>query len=529
MSTSRRAGGIARRCECRGPDGKLLGTACPQRAKKSHGALAIRQELPLDSDGKRRPFRRTGYASVKDAQADLDKLRAVLDLLGDDDEGDACRVGDLLQTVMRDRLAIPSAEEVKRRLGVGVPLDGTMTVGQWLDYWVAKKKTKRKTTGGYASHIRVHLKPALESIRLVRLGVAPVQAMFDAIDDANEVIIAENQARREQIARCKRGKPGAPKAAERAQLAAERARLAEMPPFRRVTGPATQQRIRATLRTALNAAISAQHITFNAASHVELAPGKRPKGMLWTDARVARWRETGEIPSPVMVWTPAQLGEFLDKAEGHRLYAIYHLIAHHGPRRGEAVGQARADVDYVVKKITVVKEIIVDGWTPVEETPKTDGSAASMSIDSGTVTVLKAQRVRQLAERDAWNAHAAQERAAGRVVADWVDTGKVFGNPDGTWLHPDTVSKTFVKLYTAAGLPPINLRDLRHGAAGLVKAAGGDLHDAKVKLRHSTIVLTSDTYMELFQEYEDELTERTAAVVPRARKAGTGRAVSTPL
>ncbi|MFF9074940.1 hypothetical protein ACF1A9_21965 [Streptomyces sp. NPDC014872] len=77
----------------------------------------------------------------------------------------------------------------------------------------------------------------------------------------------------------------------------------------------------------------------------------------------------------------------------------------------------------------------------------------------------------------------------------------------------------FREILATTDLPPINLRDLRHGAAALVKAGGGDLHDAKVKLRHSTIVLTSDTYMELFEEYEDELTERAAAVVPRAGKA----------
>ncbi len=73
------------------------------------------------------------------------------------------------------------------------------------------------------------------------------------------------------------------------------------------------------------------------------------------------------------------------------------------------------------------------------------------------------------------------------------------------------------RLYEQADLPPINLRDLRHGAAALVKAGGGDPHDAKVKLRYSTITVTSDTYMELFEEYEDELTEAAAAAVPRAR------------
>lgn len=518
MPSARRAGGITKRCECRGADGKLLGKKCPQLSKKSHGSPSLRQELPPDAEGKRRTFRRTGYGSVKDASADLSRLQAILDLPGDDDLDDQRRVGDLLADVMKSRADIPQPPEVSRRLGVGVPLDGKTTVGAWLDQILATKATRTTTNHGYASHIRVHLKPALGHLRMDRLTVGHVEAMFSAIDDRNDVIRAENQARREQVGRCKRNRPGAPKATERAALAAERATLAEMPPFRRITGPATKQAIRRTLRMALNKAIAKQLITFNAAAHVELATAARPKGLLWTAERVARWRATGMKPAPVMVWTPEQLGRFLDEAEGHRLYAGYHLISHHGLRRGEGVGSDWDELSVERKEIRVAKEIVVDGWTPIETEPKTDGSVGVVKLDTGTLRVLREHRERQLAERDAWNARAAQMRAEGREACEWIDTGKILTAEDGSWLHPDVLSREFQKLYEQADLPPINLRDLRHGAAALVKAGGGDLHDAKVKLRHSTITLTSDTYMALFEEYEDDLAERAAATVPRARR-----------
>ncbi|WP_371528407.1 tyrosine-type recombinase/integrase [Streptomyces sp. NBC_01283] len=517
MPTSRRAGGITKRCECRDTDGKRLGTKCGQLPKRNHGNHELHQELPPDSEGTRRRFRRTGYAKVTDAQTDLDRIRAILDLPGDDDDGQR-RVGDLLQGLMTTRGDIPDPTEVSRKLGVGVPLDGRTTVGDWLDQVMATKATRSTTNHGYASHIRIHLKPALGHLRLDRLGVGHVEDMFRAIEDRNDVIRAENQARREQVARCKRGKPGAPKATERAALAAERVKLAEMPPFRRITGPATKQAVRRTLRMALNKAIGEQLITFNAAAHVELTSAPRPKGLLWTDERVERWQQTGEKPGPVMVWTPAQLGAFLDEAEGDRLYAFFHLIAHHGLRRGEGVGQDWADFSPERKQILVAKEIVVDGWEPIETIPKTEGSAGLVKVDAGTVKVLLAHKERQRAERDVWNVKAAAEREQGENTSDWTDTGKMFSAEGGAWLHPDTVSKAFRRIADAAGLPPINLRDLRHGAAALVKAGGGDLHDAKVKLRHSTITLTSDTYMELFEEYEDDVTERAAAAVPRARQ-----------
>ncbi|MEU1194961.1 tyrosine-type recombinase/integrase [Streptomyces sp. NPDC005813] len=507
MPASRRAGGISKRCECRSPDGKLLGKACPRLSSKSHGAVQLRQELPLDVEGKRRPFRRTGYASVKDAQADLTKLQAILDLPGDDEDA-ARRIGDLLQNVMRDRLDIPDASEVSRRIGVGVPLDGAMTVGEWLETWVASKKTKTTTTNGYRSHIRVHLKPGVGHYRLDRFNVGHVQEFFDGIDAAGEVVAAENQARREQEARAKWGKNSRPPAAESERLAREREKLAAMPPYRNVTGPATKQRIRATLRTALNAAIRRQLITFNPAAHVELASGKRPKAVLWTDQHVEHWRKSGAKPSAVMVWTPPQIGAFLDEAESSRLYAFFHLIAFRGLRRGEGVGQDWVNVDLDAQAITIAKEIVVDGWTPFEDDPKTDGSAATIGLDTVNVAVLREHKVRQLQERD--------ERLAAGLP--WTDTGKVFVDEDGAWLHPEKVSDEFRRICRRADLPPINLRDLRHCAATLIHAGGGDLHAIKETLRHSTIKLASDTYTSLLKEVDLEIAEKAAALVPRARK-----------
>ncbi|MDN3057427.1 tyrosine-type recombinase/integrase [Streptomyces sp. SRF1] len=518
MAGARRAGSITKRCECRGPDGKRLGAKCPQLSKRNHGNHQLRQELPPDVEGNRRTFRRTGYAGVKDAQADLDKLRAVLDLV-EDDEDAARRVGDLLVKVMREREPVPAIEDVRRRLVGGVPLDSSMTVGEWLDEWIETKKTKRLTTNGYRSHIRVHLKPGLGHYRLDRLNVGHVQAFFDAITERNEVIAAENTARREQEARCKWGRNGRPSQAESERLAAEREKLAAMPPYRLITGPATKQRIRATLRTALNAAIRHQRITFNPAQWVELESGKRPKAVLWTDQHVERWERTGEKPSPVMVWTPIQIGRFLDEAEGSRLYAFYHLIAFRGLRRGEGVGHDRANTDLDNGLITIAQELVVDNWSVFEDTPKTDGSAATIALDSLNIAVLRQHRERQAREREEWNRHAARERAKGRDVADWVDTGKEFTDVDGSWLHPEKVSDEFRRIYQRAGLPPINLRDLRHCAATLIHAGGGDLHAIKETLRHGTIQLASDTYASLLEEVDREIAEKAAALVPRARRS----------
>jgi hypothetical protein len=199
-----------------------------------------------------------------------------------EDEESLREVADMLQAVVKAKEPFPEVEETARRLRSKQSLTSRLTVGEWLDIWLGGKKLRRTTINGYRSHVQVHLKPHIGHVRLDRLHVGHLVELFDAIADQNEVILAENKARREQIARCTRGKTGAPKASERERLAEERAKLARMKPFRKITGPATQQLIRSTLRIALNAAIARQLITFNPAQHVELNSGKRPKAQLWT-------------------------------------------------------------------------------------------------------------------------------------------------------------------------------------------------------------------------------------------------------
>lgn len=101
--------------------------------------------------------------------------------------------------------------------------------------------------------------------------------------------------------------------------------------------------------------------------------------------------------------------------------------------------------------------------------------------------------------------------------AAWVDTGKVFTEEDGSWPYPEKASEAFRHTSKAAGLPPINLRDLRHVAATLMHAGGADVFAIKETLRHSTRTLASDTYTSLLPEADREIAGAAERMVPRAR------------
>jgi hypothetical protein len=50
--------------------------------------------------------------------------------------------------------------------------------------------------------------------------------------------------------------------------------------------------------------------------------------------------------------------------EGHRLYALFHLIALRGPRRGQAAGLALSSLDLDVGTLTVPGQLQQPGGRP---------------------------------------------------------------------------------------------------------------------------------------------------------------------
>ena len=70
----------------------------------------------------------------------------------------------------------------------------------------------------------------------------------------------------------------------------------------------------------------------------------------------------------------------------------------------------------------------------------------------------------------------------------------MFCQPDGTPIHPDSLSGLFERLANRAGLPRIRFHDLRHTHASLALAAGVHPKVVSERLGHADIALTLNTY-----------------------------------
>jgi integrase len=113
------------------------------------------------------------------------------------------------------------------------------------------------------------------------------------------------------------------------------------------------------------------------------------------------------------VWTAAQTAQFLAQVRGHRLYALFHLVALRGLRRGEAAGLRWSDLDLDAGTLTVSGELQQLGGRLIVGPPKSDAGRRVVALDRTTITALREHRVRQQAER----------AAAG---TRWAETGYVF-------------------------------------------------------------------------------------------------------
>ncbi|MFI6713522.1 tyrosine-type recombinase/integrase [Nonomuraea sp. NPDC050478] len=502
-----------RRCKCR-QNGRELGAKCPKLRRKDgswnprHGVWYGKEELPPGPDGKRSYLKLGGFASADEVTAYFQAIGRLLDIPDPGPDGHQARMEILavIKAAHRKKAPMPEYEEVQRKFRAGQPLQA-MTFGEYWKQWVVRRRRlkdiRESTLIGYISHHDTHFGEVLDEVRLDRLFAPKVEEVFTRIDEKNAALLAARESDDPQVRASVRGK--------------------------RPTGSSTKQRVKATIRTVLADAERDHLVSFNAATLVKLDAGERPQALVWTQPRVEAftaefeqrlaaeqatkeksqkplerfrvWLATPR-PSPVMVWTPAQLGAFLDHAVPDRLYALYHLVAFRGLRRGEACGARWVDGELEEGVLTVAKQLSNVGGRVEEGKPKSRASEAAVALDSGTLAVLRAHRRRQLAEKLAWG-------------SSWKETGRIFTQEDGSELTPDWVSEHFWRLVFAAGLPPIRLHDLRHGAATLSLAAGTDMKYVSAMLRHSSIGITSDIYTAVLPDVARAAAEAAVRLVPR--------------
>lgn len=219
-------------------------------------------------------------------------------------------------------------------------------------------------------------------------------------------------------------------------------------------------------------------------------------------ARKGRALHSAPERPEIDVWTADQLAAFLATVAEDRQYALWHLAAHTGMRRGELVGMRWDAVDLDAGLVTVIRQRVKVGSDVEVGRPKTSRSRRTIDIDPDTIEVLRDHRRRQL-----------QERLA--IGPGWTNSGLVFTREDGQPLHPDVASQRFVKLVEDTDVPRITLHGLRHTHGTLMLAAGVALHVVSRRLGHASEAFTAQVYAHVLPQQQAQAAARFAALLER--------------
>ena len=254
------------------------------------------------------------------------------------------------------------------------------------------------------------------------------------------------------------------------------------------------------------------------AAQRKLPPGLEPKTVVnthrmlhraWEDFAVWGWAKRNVVsdahPPRVprkgrKVWTVAQLQTFLQRARSDRFFALWVLEATSGMRRCELAGARRDLLDLHAGTLAIeTTRVVVDGRV-IESDGKTENAQHLLALDPFTLAALKVH-VEKLD----------QERR--ELGPDYHDHGVLFCWEDGRPPHPDTITRRFKQLAAAAGLPEIDLHDVRHSYATAGRDAKIDWKALSQRIGHADVAFTMKQYVQTDLETDRQVANTLAELI----------------
>ncbi len=334
-----------------------------------------------------------------------------------------------------------------------------LTVGEYLDEWLAGLRLAPSTKASYVKNVRLHVKPRIGSMKLTAVTGSRLSALYRML---------ESEGRAD-------GKGG---------LSARTTRYIST-----IIGKAMKDAVRQGL------------IPTNPAAVAE-APS----------AKSARAPE-------MITWTAAEVATFLSWATDHadpEQRTAWILAVATGMRRGELLALRWKDIDTELGAISVRRSVgtikekgkkqrIVEG-------PTKTGRARVVDIDDSTAAMLKSYRTQraslafQLASADALVFGKAEGEH--RLPESF---SRYFREAVGRcrrWQAAQAKPGQAVEL-----LPTIHLHSLRHTSATLQLAAGVHPKVVQERLGHQTISITLDTYSHALPTLQREAASALGALI----------------
>ena len=197
--------------------------------------------------------------------------------------------------------------------------------------------------------------------------------------------------------------------------------------------------------------------------------------------------------------TKEELKKFLDIAfsttKGYFFPAV-HLISYTGLREGEAIGLKWSDIDFDNKKITISRTASKLEGGQALQTPKTNRSYRTISVDQNTLIILKSWKKEQMKSYFKQGKHFEGSE------------NFVFTNSKCEWVRISTFFQRFKRFIEKNNLKQISPHGLRHTHASLLFSAGVEPKNISDRLGHSTVQITLDLYTHLTEDQRTDTVQK---------------------
>jgi integrase len=154
-------------------------------------------------------------------------------------------------------------------------------------------------------------------------------------------------------------------------------------------------------------------------------------------------------------------------------------LALSGLRRGEIAGLRWVDMDLKAKTLSITNNRVMAGNRPAENDPKSAASRRTLPLPDRLVSVLKAAKTRQAAER---------------LALGGASFAYVVSNEAGEPYSPAVLSRYWRDTVKAAGVRHIKLHAARHTCATLMHLQGVPVAVIAAWIGHKDATLTMRLY-----------------------------------
>ena len=200
-----------------------------------------------------------------------------------------------------------------------------------------------------------------------------------------------------------------------------------------------------------------------------------------------------------------ELQHFLDciKSDGFtRWHALFRLLAFSGMRKGEALALEWKDIDFNQSTVTVNKTLARgENNKLIIQSPKTKTSFRTVSVDPGTMQLLKEWRKEQARDYLKLGFNTMQPSQV------------VFTTYKNEYMQLASVTNRINKIIKKHDLKVITTHGLRHTHCSLLFEAGASIQEVKERLGHSDIQTTMNIYTHVTEKAKEGMAEKFAAYV----------------